>query len=1714
MKTATSPDATCKFSRRPASRRGVILLVVMGLLVLLTMVAVTYVVATREFKTAARAATAGERYDDGFEELLERAFKQLIRGSHNPYSAARYVNLLEDAFGNDYVEVQVQGGGASWFPSNNAGEQVFLSLNVNHIGGSQLSGRSGYYNGRVVTFTTGPARNISGRITGFLAGGGSSGTIWMLPLSTPTGFAGVPLGSLDGSKMIINGRPFNGSGSGLNTTTLTTTAVKQGGSGNVDRVALLPNVGYGNSTDDPTLGGADEDYDIPDYNNPHLAARVWNTSTNRWEVQSPSFYDAALANWHRANNTNIGDPRVRRSIVFRPLEDFHPDFTGSNPNHSALSNLNVGSSGSAPNPTLWDVDNDGDGIPDSVWIDLGMPVQTAADGRQYKPLFAVMIVDMDNRLNLNVHGQPNQLNRPYFTPDSVTNDLLAGGTRSVTAQLPYGDGRGPAEVNPCSLLDASFPDTFKQLMYGLNRTGNQPRVMGRYGEAELYFGGTNPKPGVTDGQRDRKDVVKNFNLPSSQSALAWSDWDGDAILALDKHGAPIRDRSTFMELAGGTMQYELEHAWHFNPYSATMNTATGRSTIDAPFTMAQMERFLRPFDVDSQSLPHRLQYLIGGAYTWKLGGQITAESYSIPTPAIRPSAEIRGEINAQGLPGNDARRRGMLDFIDFVELKLLADAREGGYTAPNINQAIASLVPVDLANGLRWNINHPFGNYQDDNNDNDGIFANPGSTVDRIDEIGESRTSGGERVYRQVHGMDTALPAPWNAAVMDYGNDGQTDEFKRRHPRQLYARYLYCLMMMLKDHDYHFPNGEGLTGVAAERYTAQRIAQWAVNVVDFMDDDHAMTYFEFDYEPFKDNTGGGGDPWNVDGYLGVDPSGNASADDTATYRGVVWGVERPDLLLTETFATHEFRTEDTSEGGMLLPGDGLTPYGLMTDDDDLDQRRKPQGSLFLELYNPWHDREYNLSALAPASTDGYRRPHFQLVIAPILNGTVPANPDTGHINPTFPSMAEAERIVWFTNKAIYPGSVDPTAVISPKIYYSDLEDSGSAATIDYYNKVNYGNGTAASMFRIGRGEYAVIGPRVTTRFGNSGPGTNPAENLITIQLLDQAAPQAPYTNGGGAYTAFGVVDQLVSNTGRIGYPNWQGGNQRIKAPQGIVINYPHPLSVSEPGPGQTYYPPATGTTADADFGTYTYQDTYAPPIDTPLDDIAVRTQGTREAFRYVYLQRLADPDRAWNNDTNPYITVDFAPIDLNVYNGIYTGPDTENPDPNNKPVGAADTWTYVPNAEEPLKFRTRERNGAGHNIWQQSFAGINPDRSVHNFRHSLGYLNGLIEGIGSGEDQEIFATNGIWDEDDGVAPAYYGEPRPPAFPWMHIKNAPLVSPMELMQVPASSPSRLLYEFAVRRSPFTNHYQERLNDNSDGPPFGHLLNFFNSTQATSGTDRSNFQRLFEFIHVPSKFAGTEMVLDPALFAGGGGSHHYHPPFNRVSMFRDPGRVNVNTLFDDGGVWNAIFDQSLSGGGNTHWQRVWESRQGYGTGGVGSLRLNDNSPTFFANPFRQYASDYDVPIDALKRIDLTGAHRQYVDSTLLRPDPQNTSKPLLAARAADETSAAPFGYATVDYVDGNRSAYFRYQPLNQASNTLTTTSNVYAIWVTVGFFEATPVPRTNDHPDGYTYGRELGADTGDIVRHRGFYIYDRSIPVGFIRGEDLNTEQGVLVRRIIE
>ena len=154
---------------------------------------------------------------------------------------------------------------------------------------------------------------------------------------------------------------------------------------------------------------------------------------------------------------------------------------------------------------------------------------------------------------------------------------------------------------------------------------------------------------------------------------------------------------------------------------------------------------------------------------------------------------------------------------------------------------------------------------------------------------------------------------------------------------------------------------------------------------------------------------------------------------------------------------------------------------------------------------------------------------------------------------------------------------------------------------------------------------------------------------------------------------------------------------------------------------------------------------------------------------------------------------------------------------------------------------------------------------------------------------------------------------------------------------------------------------------------------------------------------------------------------------------------------------------------------------------------------------------------------------VDATLLRSKTQTQGvagehpQPALAAfalpRAFNESNADRRDFALQNR---QTNAYFRYRDLMKLGNSVTAQSNVFAVWVTVGFFEIEPNYDANGnpyavdafHPDGYQFGIERGSDVGEVVRHRTFYIIDRSVPVGFEPGVNHNVDDAILVRRQLE
>ncbi|MEX2175437.1 MAG: hypothetical protein WD872_13830 [Pirellulaceae bacterium] len=1522
---------------------------------------------------------------------------------------------------------------------------------------------------------------------------------------------------------------------------------------------------------------------------------------------------------------------LTRCSIFRPMPWDHPNFTGSNPNmvgvfdnpaanvqpvltngqalFDALVNLN--------NLPLWDVDNDNDGLADSIWVDPGLPVITSPDGKRYKRLVAIMVQDLDGRINLNAHGNLQQVYRtgagPTFTyPHRATNPVQ-GGLMTTTANLPRGLGFGPAEVdffdilnpsNPPTAAEANFYAAILQSKYASNLPGDSG-LAARPGQATV---------------RDTLSVVEHHGMPNDYAnQITWyaspPDVWGRGAVVLDYGGQPLM---AFM----GSPDEMLD-----NPYELSLSGALNNS--DSPYALVEIERMLRYHDPDAQRLPSRVLAMdqaqapadrrltnsspgvIGVDHTRRQ--LLAGMSSHIPAPAGQIPREWRALLASYPItPGNAS-------ILDFYRARLAAPLAQGGgaLVEPQLTQVFNTIVPWELRHGGKFDINRWLGDGLDSNGN--GVADDPAEALNDPANLGPFQ--GARERASQVSGF--VVNAEHSNGV-DANNDGisadtplnpplVTPDHKsldREMSRQLYARHLFCLAMLFVDQNFPnaplmpVPHEPTLTqpGDIRELYI-RRIAQWAVNVVDARDSDAIMTAFEYDVNPWNG--------WSVDGNLGTDGSTTAEfilGNNVSTNeRRLVWGVEQPDLLLNESLAFHSRNVKDTDRAG---PGDEKRT-DPMSMEEDLDQFRVPQGSLFIELYNP---RAYRWNAPVGGPAEGMDKPRlprelyddfgnlqlgrlapggrpvWRLAISPIIRGDstfearhpqtiAGAQPLRGAAFPESGSFDWQDASL-LTSGGTVDGPVGTLADFRYAYFGNASALTANELAYSFYNTISSDSTTGAPFLQPGH--YAVIGPRTETYLGSVDPSAVSPRlwNETAANSINGYSQQRFILDPTAAPNVMDVFDTNARTSRIFPSPPAPAPPENIRRVVSIVANYTatpmvgaavwtrpwtQGLNITEPlmrSPGANFYPEPTapinspGLPADAGFyddpdlgqadpapqaaGTG-FRDTPVEGSDAanagrPIHDAVMQPTGTYEDVSSVYLQRLANPLMPWNplptdptavglyNNNlpiNPYLTVDWLSLDATVFAG---DEDTDELAADGTPIDPDDDPADRPD----MGFRSRQRgNHRNPSVLPASVPPVevspwspvteNTTNGVYPVTPAGGAVEPYFQFDLSNDRDNLFDplvdrhTFGYVNPQVGhpSGGTYVGEAmdrtgQPAPYPWLTHLDRPFANPFELLQVWSSSPSRLFGEVtpgrltaAIGPDPY-----DAGNPASLRAPFGHLLNFFHSH--TNATDSPQLQRLLDYVEVPSPFTGSERWFNSTQFGTTPPQHLYKPPFNKLSRFRDPGRININTVFDNRVLLSAvsIFPGMIA---SDFTDKVLLSRQGY----VGSVLAAPPAgiPTRFANPFRP-ADTYDMmpPMIRLSKP---------VDATFLRPEMPPGDRPLF-----DHIAVAP---GTDAYRNTDRNPYFRYQALQKLGNNFTTQSNCYAVWMTIGYFEVEehrPLPAMTTvidvaHPDGYALGQEIGYDTGEIVRHRAFYIIDRSVPVGYgSPGQKLNQDNCVLLRRLIE
>ena len=281
-------------------------------------------------------------------------------------------------------------------------------------------------------------------------------------------------------------------------------------------------------------------------------------------------------------------------------------------------------------------------------------------------------------------------------------------------------------------------------------------------------------------------------------------------------------------------------------------------------------------------------------------------------------------------------------------------------------------------------------------------------------------------------------------------------------------------------------------------------------------------------------------------------------------------------------------------------------------------------------------------------------------------------------------------------------------------------------------------------------------------------------------------------------------------------------------------------------------------------------------------------------------------------------------------------------------------------------------------------------------------------------------------EDAGPpSPKTAGQTLKVPFDWLVHLDRPPVSPVELLHVSGYKPHELTQQFVA---PTTA-------DPTQIASFQHYAPWLQP--------ETRISRLFGFLETR-----------PPLFDG----LYDTPPNPPDSLFdsatgrRVPGRINLNTIWDEE-VFQALCDAGPSNGFTAADVRAaFERLLAWRTpGGVpdGTDRpLLDPSTGYTAVGDRQYPNGVSV------------------HNTVLRPG-------LLDLPDPDPTTGKP------------RHPYQQLELLSKIYNNTTVRSNVFAVWVTVGFFEV-----KDDTTRPVKLGAEVGRAEGRHVRHRMFAIVDRT------------------------
>jgi hypothetical protein len=348
----------------------------------------------------------------------------------------------------------------------------------------------------------------------------------------------------------------------------------------------------------------------PPYTYPDLNCMFLSAVKSDGTVLLPSFYRPWVFDSTETGLNNSANPNwtsaLGKYMMLRPrTQEMDPSFIMPSGPQGDVQNLLGGPSGN-----------------DSIWLDLDFPVVTSADATtKFKPLFAFLVTDLDNRINLNVTGN------------------MKGATSDAQGS---NQGWGPWEVNFRQLTT----DNTKQLELANIFLGNPPSGptnIGRYGKDQkpgivgtVATSGTNPR---VYGQVDYDGVdEQNGNAVTNPLKLP--------VAAPKMFPFPTRAAGIADDPAGygnGSTAERTDHPLTYDYFNPGGNNPAGQ-TDDLAFDASNMKRLLYDGYTGNDWAGSQIGLLCPNTFAGNtaasagsiLRHQVTTHSFDVDRPGVMP----------------------------------------------------------------------------------------------------------------------------------------------------------------------------------------------------------------------------------------------------------------------------------------------------------------------------------------------------------------------------------------------------------------------------------------------------------------------------------------------------------------------------------------------------------------------------------------------------------------------------------------------------------------------------------------------------------------------------------------------------------------------------------------------------------------------------------------------------------------------------------------------------------------------------------------------------------------------------------------------------------------------------------------------------------------------------------------------------------------------